>query len=49
MNISHETVVFIGKMTEMSEFEYTSTTGIPSSEGESIYLLPEKEEMTTGK
>lgn len=27
------------KLPKMSEFEYTSTTGIPSSEGESIYLV----------
>ena len=44
MNFSHEMGVFIGKITEMNEFEYISQTGIPSSEGESIYLLPDDED-----
>ena len=44
MNFSHETGVFIGKFTEMNEFEYISPMGVPSSEGERIYLLPDDED-----
>lgn len=43
MNFSRETGVFIGKFTEMNEFEHISPNGMPSSEGERIFLLPDDE------
>jgi len=43
VNFSRETGVFIGKLTDMNEFEYISPMGMPSSEGERIFLLPDDE------